>query len=276
MKKYIWLFSIIIFIGNLYSQVLISPYIVYTDENNKVSNFIVQNETEHPYEIAISFMFGYPVSDSTGQIIMKYFENDSAQVHSINNYIRAFPRKFILPPKKRQIVRITIKAPDTLSTGTYWTRMITSSTPFSEQVDTISNGLTARIKFVLNQVTTCIYRVGNAESGLKIVNSRLIPDTGRSILELNLERIGNSPFIGNLLVNICDENGEVIKELNEYIPVYFDLTKRIYLEHSEFDKGKNYIIKITTKNTEREDIPESKLKIISLPDAEISFKIPAE
>ncbi len=256
---------IMIFSYNLYSQILISPYIVYTDEKNKIGNFIVQNESENNYEISISFTFGYPVSDSTGQIVMKYFENDSSQTYSINNYVRAFPKKFILQPKKRQVVRLTIKAPDSLPAGTYWTRIITSAVPYSEQMDTIQSGITARIRFVLNQVTTCLYRVGEAESGVKISNMKILPDSVETQLFIDLERIGNSPFIGNLKIKIKDESGNVVKELSEYIPLYFNLSKRIKIFHNELEKNKKYSIDISVENTEKEDIPESSLKIISLP-----------
>jgi len=266
-------FFVLLFYFNLYSQILISPYIVYTDEKNKVNNFIVQNESNDNYEVSVSFTFGYPVSDSTGQIVMKYFGNDSSQTSSINNYIRVFPKKFILSPKKRQVIRLTVKAPDTLSAGTYWTRIVTSAVPFTEQVDTTHTGITARIKFVLNQVTTCLYRVGDAESGVKILDYKLTPDSNMTILTVNLERIGNSPFIGNLILKVQDEKGNVIKELKEYIPLYFNLMKKIQIDHIDLEKGKKYFLNITAVNTEKEDIPESNLKIIQVPNEKIPFEI---
>jgi hypothetical protein len=266
-------FFVLLFYFNLYSQILISPYIVYTDEKNKVNNFIVQNESNDNYEVSVSFTFGYPVSDSTGQIVMKYFDNDSSQTSSINNYIRAFPKKFILSPKKRQVIRLTVKAPDTLSAGTYWTRIVTSAVPFTEQVDTTHTGITARIKFVLNQVTTCLYRVGDAESGVKILDYKLTPDSNMTILTVNLERIGNSPFIGNLILKVPDEKGNVVKELKEYIPLYFNLMKKIQIDHTDLEKGKKYFLNITAVNTEKEDIPESNLKIIQVPNEKIPFEI---
>ena len=264
---------VLLFYFNLYSQILISPYIVYTDEKNKVNNFIVQNESNDNYEVSVSFTFGYPVSDSSGQIVMKYFDNDSSQTYSINDYIRAFPKKFILQPKKRQVIRLTIKAPDTLPSGTYWTRIVTSAVPYSEHIDTMHRGITARIKFVLNQVTTCLYRVGNAESGVKISDYKINSDTNGTQLIINLERVGNSPFIGNLIFKIKDEKGNVVKEFSEYIPLYFNLMKKIQIDRSNFEKGKKYFINVTAVNTEKEDIPESTLKITSLPNEQIPFEI---
>lgn len=266
----------ILFFGTISGQILISPYIVYTDDKNKVGNFIVQNESENIYEISVSFLFGFPVSDSLGQIVMKYFENDSAHSSSINSYIRAFPKKFFLEPKKRQVVRLTIKAPDTLQSGTYWTRIITSAVPVSEQQDTISKGVTARIKFVLNQVTTCMYRVNPAESGLEVEQAEVFYDSNKINVHVNLKRIGNSPFIGNLLLKIVDEDGKVIKEFSEYIPVYFQLHKRFVLDTDEFENERNYYLIITASNIEKEDIPESTLKIVKIPDEKIFIKIPVD
>lgn len=276
MNKFLFLALCFLLIEKIHSQILISPYIVYTDNENKVGNFIVQNESENNYEISISFMFGYPISDSTGQVVMKYIENDSTALYSINNYVRAFPKKFILEPKKRQVVRLTIKAPDTLKSGTYWTRIITSAVPYSEQSDTITKGITARIKFVLNQVTTCMYRVNPAESGLEIKHTEVVYDSNQVLLNVNMKRIGNSPFIGNLLIKIYDEKGEVIKEFKEYIPVYFELQKKIALDISELKFREKYYAQITAVNIEKEDVPESKLKIVAVPDAKISIQIPAK
>lgn len=272
MKKFFVAFLFFLIQSQVFSQVLISPYILYTSNENRVANFIVQNESDDFYEIGVSFMFGYPTSDSSGQIVMKYLENNDSSKYSINDFIRAFPKKFILPPKKRQIVRITIKAPDTLANGTYWTRIITSATPYSEQPDTVSKGITARIKFVLNQVSTCIYRVDPAESGLVIDSIKVVNDSINTKLLIGLRRIGNSPFIGNLIIKVKDEKGNVLKEMNEYVPVYFNLNKQILLDNSEFEKGKKYFIHFTAVNTEKEDIPESTLKIIEVPDAQILVK----
>ena len=67
---------------------------------------------------------------------------------------------------------MTVRPPDTLNSGTYWTRMVTSSVPTAPPVDTVSQGISAKIRFVLNQVTTVIYRIDSATTGLDITNMR--------------------------------------------------------------------------------------------------------
>ena len=74
MKKFIIIFSLFI-VTSLNAQVIISPYIVYTDVSNRYGSMIVQNESTENYEISISFIFGYPVSDSVGTVSMKYIDS---------------------------------------------------------------------------------------------------------------------------------------------------------------------------------------------------------
>ncbi len=273
MKKiYLLIFSLII-LNQVGAQILISPYIVYTDRQNKFGTFLVQNESDEIYEISVSFIFGYPISDSLGQLSMKYFEQDSSEYYSIAQTLRAFPRKFLLNPKQRQVVRMTVKTPDTLAPGTYWSRILTSATPHAIQSDTVNKGITARIKFVLNQVTTVIYRVDPAEAGIDIKNVSVVVDSSHVKLFHNLIRMGNSPFFGNLFVKILDPDQNVIEEKEEFVSVYFNLTKNVSFDLSKFNSGK-YKAEIKIVLNEKEDIPESNLKPVLPIVRTIDFEIP--
>jgi hypothetical protein len=64
MKKIIFLFLFVS--SSIYSQVIISPYVVYMDQKDRFGTYIVQNKSLEEYEISISFVFGYPVTDSLG------------------------------------------------------------------------------------------------------------------------------------------------------------------------------------------------------------------
>ncbi|MCK5087187.1 MAG: hypothetical protein KAQ90_06685, partial [Melioribacteraceae bacterium] len=64
------LFLIFLISTNILGQVIISPYIIYMDQRERFGTFIVQNESLDEFEINISFVFGYPDSDSLGNISM--------------------------------------------------------------------------------------------------------------------------------------------------------------------------------------------------------------
>ena len=261
MKKFLILFLFLVS-TSLDAQVIISPYIVYTDAGNRYGSMIVQNESTEIYEISISFVFGFPVSDSVGTVSMKYINEPAPDMPSIVDWIRAFPKKFVLTPKQRQIVRMSVRPPAGISEGTYWARIVTSAVPQSTSIDTVNKGVTAKIKFVLNQVTSIFYRTNLAETGIKINNVEVLKDTNKIILRTSVERTNNSPFLGNVAYTLSDSLGNVVKEGKEYISVYFDLVKNITIEFDKrIDPGK-YKAELKFICNEKEDIPESKLKEI--------------
>ncbi len=274
MKKIIIL--ILLTASSIYSQLIISPYVVYMDQKDRFGTFIVQNKSLDEYEVNISFVFGYPVSDSLGSGTMKYIENPADSLPSIASWIRAFPRNFVLVPEQKQIVRMTVRPPTNLEPGTYWTRMITSSTPKAPPIDTLKEGISAKIKFVLNQITTVVYRVNDATTGLDVDDLTINSDTTNLKIYVGLNREGNSAFFGNMVTRIFNSNGDTVKVKEDFIQVYYNLNKRIDISLEGISEG-NYRAEVEITFNEKEDIPESRL----VPNQyvyrkEISFSYPLQ
>ncbi len=244
------------------------------DEQNKFGSMIVQNESLEPYEISISFIFGYPISDSLGNRTMNYEQNPTDEMPSINNWVKAFPKKFILKPKERQTVRLMIRPPMGIAPGTYWTRIVTSSSPVESAVDSSTNGVSAKLKFVLNQVTTAIYRKSEAITNLSISDPKIILDTNNTYQILYpLKREGNSPFFGFFNLKIYDEMDQIVIDERDYLSVYFDLIRN-YLLPNEIVKSGKYRAEMEIEFNEKEDIPESKLPPIPNIINKFEFSIP--
>ncbi len=256
MKKYI--FIILFITSTIYSQVIISPYIVYMDKKDRFGTFIVQNKSFEEYEINISFIFGYPDADSLGNGTMTYIENPADSLPSIANWVRAFPRNFILVPEQKQIVRMTVRPEGYVEPGTYWTRMVTSSTPKSIPVDTLEEGISAKIRFVLNQVTTVVYRVETATTALELENMYMQSDSANLQMFVDLNREGNSAYFGNMITRLFNEQGDTVAVNESFIQVYFDMKKRIDFPLENLTEGK-YRIEIEILFNEKGDIPESRL-----------------
>ncbi len=167
-----------------------------------------------------------------------------------------------------------IKPPRDLNAGTYWTRIVTSSSPIQTSVDSSSRGVSAKLKFVLNQVTTAIYRKGEAFTDLEINEPKLYLDSTNTYqLLYPVKRKGNSPFFGFLKCRVYDDNNKLVLEEKDYISIYFDLIRNYVLKKEIFSSGK-YKAELEVEFNEWEDIPESKL----LPKANIihsfEFSIP--
>lgn len=252
------IFLLVLTASSIYSQVIISPYIVYMDQKDRFGTFIVQNKSLEEYEINISFVFGYPITDSLGNGTMKYIENPADSLPSIATWIRAFPRTFVLVPEQKQIVRMTVRPPAYLEPGTYWTRMVTSSTPKAPPIDTLKEGISAKVRFVLNQVTTVVYRVGEANTGLNMDSLQVQSDSLNLQLFVGLNREGNSAFFGNMTTRLFNDIGDTVSVKEDFVQVYYDLNKRVDIPLEGLTEG-NYKAEVEIKFNEKEDIPESRL-----------------
>lgn len=274
-KKIIFtIFILITFSVQIYSQVILSPYVVYMDETNKYGSLVVQNESFDSYEISISFIFGYPVSDSLGTRTMNYVSNPSLEDPSITSWIKVFPRKFVLAPKERQTVRLLVKPPKNIKDGSYWTRIVTQSTPIDEQKDSTTTGVSAKIKFVLNQITTAIFRKGNASTGLQISDVKLYKDsTDTQQILYSLKREGNSPFFGNFNLKVYNSLGDLVKEESDYASIYVDFVRNYVLQKEDFKPGK-YRAELEIVFNEKEDIPKSKMEQMPPIENKFEFIIP--
>lgn len=256
MKKYLLL--LIALPSILWGQIIISPYVVFTDQQNKFGSYIVQNESLESYEISVSFVFGYPVSDSVGNVTMYYSEDPKIEEYSCVDWVRAFPRKFVLEPKQKQTVRMSVSSPDTIIDGTYWARIVTTSAPLSVASDSVGTGITAQIKFVLNQVTTLLYRKGEADTRIAVSDVKTVKDSVSIDVMVDLERLGNSPFFGNVTTTVYDSTGVKIDVHEEYLTLYHSLRKKYSFEADKFESG-TYKAEVKVMFNEKVDIPESKL-----------------
>lgn len=253
MKKF---YLLLLLIPNLiFAQIIISPYVVYLDNKNQFANMIVQNESDEPYEIGISFKFGFPVSDSLGNLTMKYIDEPTSEYPSILNYVRAFPKKFVLNPRQKQLIGLSIKPPQNLEDGTYWVRIVTSSTKQKTQplLDTNNQNLNAQINFVLNQITTMLYRTENASTGIEVIDTKYYKSPDKLDVVTSLKRLGNSPFFGDVTVMLYDANNNLIKTDTQHVKVFYDLFVKNSFNLSELPKGK-YRAEIKVNHNEKEDI----------------------
>jgi hypothetical protein len=272
MKNSILLFAILFSI-NTYSQVIISPHILYTDTKDRFGTFYVQNESNQIYEVDISFIFGYPVTDSVGNATMKYIEDPDSTLPSIINWIKAFPRKFLLNPKQRQVVRMAVSSPSNIKAGTYWSRIVTSATPQSIPTDTLGEGVRAQIKFVLNQITTFLYRVDPTTTGIEVKDFNTEIDSSNLNIYAQLVRIGNSPFFGTVTVVVSNNKAEIILEEEQDLSNYFELVKKFRFPIEKFTPGE-YKIELTITSNEKKDFPESRLQPILPITKQLILKIP--
>lgn len=242
MNKFLKISAISLLIGvgfalKLNAQVVIYPTRVYIDHPSRFGTYYVLNKSQQKQEVTISTKFGYPVSDSLGNLHMDYTDSSAAKSYSANPWVRIFPKKFILNPGHRQVVKLLVSPKGKTRDQVYWTRLITKVRPVGNSVDTAKSATNMHIIFVVNYVTTILYQNGNIQPDPEITNiSQTVDSTGVN-LYTDVRRTGNTPFIGKIRFKVSDKTGKVIVSETNPIEVYFDMVKHFKIPRNKLKPG---------------------------------------
>ncbi|HKJ46995.1 MAG TPA: hypothetical protein VJ991_14275 [Balneolales bacterium] len=267
---------LIVFMLSFYSssiaQIVVFPTTVIVSKSNRFGTFYVTNKSQDPQQITISYKFGYPTSDSLGNIYMQYSDSIASQKYSCAKWLKSYPSKFILPPGQKQTIRMLISPPSNIHDGVYWTRLVTNSKPQVNFPDTTKNGVVTHIVFAVDHVTSILFRNGKANPHVQILSLKTHRDQqGNMQFLAKLHRDGNAPFLGNTVLQIYDSNGKLVRTFNEPIAVYFDITKEFTLDTNKYSAGK-YTARLTL-NSQRDVLANHPMLKTSTITKKIAFKL---
>ncbi|MCL4510967.1 MAG: hypothetical protein M1470_07855 [Bacteroidetes bacterium] len=273
MKKILSVLVIALSVSVAQAQVIVAPTILFMSDQSRFGTFIVMNRSNTLQEVSISFKFGFPESDSLGNIYMQYDDSLMAQKYSCQSWVRGFPQKFIVNPGQQQVVRLLVVPPPNIPDGEYWTRLVTSSTPQAKVIDTVKTGITANITFVLQQVTTIIYRKGNVNTSVSLPDIRVAQDSASLNLYADIHRGGNSPFFGKISAVVNDKVGNKVYSEEEVIAVYKDdMVIRFSVPLSKLPQG-TYTANVKLES-ERTDIAEENMLRTVPVEKTVTFSVP--
>ncbi len=272
MKKTLPLFLVLVSVLVARAQVIVAPTLLFMSDQSRFGTFIVLNRSNTPQEISISFKFGYPESDSLGNITMQYNDSLMAAKHSCQTWLRGFPEKFIINPGQQQVVRLLVTAPQGIPDGEYWTRLVTSSTPQAQTIDTVKTGITANITFVLQQVTTVIYKKGYVNTSVEIPEISSMTDSSSVVILAKVLRGGNSPYFGKMVGSVVDRAGNTVYSGGEIVAIYPDtMMVKFAVPLSKLRSG-TYTAEITLVS-ERSDITANDLLKVPAVEKKLSFVV---
>ena len=272
MKKTLSALLLLLLVTVARAQVIVAPTILFMSDQSRFGTFIVMNRSNTPQEISISFKFGYPESDSLGNVEMQYDDSLMAREHSCQPWLNGFPQKFIVNPGQQQVVRLLVSPPADIPDGEYWTRLITSSTPQAKTIDTVRNGITANITFVLQQVTTVLYKKGYVNTSVDVSELRAVPDSSSTDLLAFVSRGGNSPFFGKMSAVVKDKAGNTVYSSQEVLAIYPNsMVVKFSVPQSELRSG-TYTAEVKLES-ERNDIPGDDLLRVPTVEKTLTFNV---
>ncbi len=230
---------------NLNAQVSIAPSTVFINDQTNIGTLYVSNRSDEPQEVTIDFAFGYPSSDAEGNLVMNYEDSVAFAQYAINDWIRVFPRSFVLGPRQQQTVRFQVRPQPQAADGVYWTRVKILANPQSADIDLAAEeGITTRITFRFEQIIGAFYRKGNATTGLNITNVEVRKEDSRIVLLPHLQRTGNAPFIGSVYARMYDSMGNMVKERQSTTTAYFEEVRRFDIDTEGLAPGE-YRVELT-------------------------------
>jgi hypothetical protein len=172
--------------------------------------------------------------------------------------VRAFPRTFILPAKQQRTVRVQVKPSPGMKDGFYFTRAKILAKPQTADVDKpVSDGVSTKISFNFEQIIPAFYKRGKVNTGLKINNIDISQKDTILIFKVQLDRLGEAPFIGSINAKILDNKGKTIETFQSSTTAYFNVLRRFEMNVAKVTPG-SYKLEVTFE-TKRGDMAAADL-----------------
>ncbi len=209
--------------------VLVAPHYLVMDHRTRSGSVTVYNPGNDPIEVTIGTMFGYPVTDSTGEFLL--YTPETTDSTSATGWVEAFPRRLTLAPRERQTVRLLGRPPAGLKDGEYWTRLVVTAkggtVPVSGGSDStgIQVGLTLEVRTIL----PVFYRKGKPTTAATISNVRTEMVGDSLEIRAQLERQGSAAFIGTLRGSLVDSTGKTVSTFSSPLAVYYNIDPRFMM-----------------------------------------------
>jgi hypothetical protein len=207
--------------------VSVSPMSVFMSHTNRTATITLYNPNPLPEEIDISFAFGYPQSDSAGEVSVPLSGVSPEGEPSAVPWLRAFPRRLVLQPGQQQVVRILAQPPAGLEDGEYWSRILVTATggrpPVEQQIQ-------PDVRVAINMRTIIVaslnYRKGRLATGVAVRQASAVRFAEGLQITLDMERQGEAAYLGRVRLDLLDAEGRVVHQEDDVLSVYRTLRRR--------------------------------------------------
>jgi hypothetical protein len=235
-----------------FNVVTISPTTILMSSRDRSASVELYNGEDSPTAVELSVAYGYPISDSLGRIDVRILDTVPVGEPSAAAWLRLNPRRVLLQPKQRQLVRVDVYPPPAIPVGEYWARLLVRSRAASspaEAADT-RHARQSRMKIETVSITALNYRNGRVTSGVQVDSAAARMTDSTASLTLDLQRSGNAAYLGRLSVEMMSTRGQVLDQVSEDIAVYRTL-RRVFTFSRSDRSASTFRYRLTT---DRDDL----------------------
>jgi hypothetical protein len=234
--------------------VTVSPTAVYISSRNPSALLTLINTGTRPEEIELSIGFGYPVSDSAGVLRVDIVDTAASGEPSLISYLRVFPRRLVLQPGQRQVVRVMVAMPASAADGEYWGRVLVKSRGGEPPIEQNQGSVRMQLSLETTFATAVFFHKGEVKTGVTLpaVSAHRMGDSVQ--FTLDLKREGNGAFLGHIHAELLNAAGASVAEVDDVAAVYRTLRRRFVLRTGAALPAGAYTVRYLV-DTDRPDLP---------------------
>jgi P pilus assembly chaperone PapD len=234
--------------------VTVSPTAVYISSRNPSAMLTLINTGSRPEEIELGIGFGYPVSDTAGVLRVDIVDNAAAGEPSLTSFLRVFPRRLVLQPGQRQVVRVMVAMPAGAADGEYWGRVLVKSRGGEPPIEQSQGNVRMQLSLETTFATAVFFHKGDVTTGVSLpfVDARRQGDSVQ--FTLDLKREGTGAFLGRIHAELLNTKGATVAEVEDVAAVYRVLRRRFTLRTGAPLPPGAYTVRYVV-DTERPDLP---------------------
>jgi P pilus assembly chaperone PapD len=217
--------------AQLCGGVLVAPTVVFLSDDSRTSRITVQNLGDKPEEVSVFLSFGIPVNDSLGDVSVRLQDSAVTDPNSCLEWVKAFPRRLILPPNASQVIRFVANPPRELADGEYWARVVVKSQEADPTIPKAVGGdqITTRLNMVMQTAIMLKYRRGEVFCALELgpTQTRILDNQVEVVVDT--KNVGNASYVGMLNCRVVDAQGKEVASRGVQLAVYRELRRRVLI-----------------------------------------------
>ena len=242
--------------ANLTAGVLVAPTVVFLSSDARTGRMTLQNLGDKPEEVSVFFSFGLPTADSLGDVSVRLQDTAVTDPKACIDWVKAFPRRLILPPNATQVVRFVANPPRDLPDGEYWARIVIKSQEANPNIPapTGDDQITTRLNMVMQTAIMLKYRHRDVFCELEVNEATATYGDKTVEVMIDTKNVGNASYIGMLNCRLIDASEREVAVKNTQLAVYRDLRRRVVIPIPEGDFVRPFRVELEITGKGRTDI----------------------
>lgn len=235
--------------------VVVAPHAVFIDHATRAGSITLYNPGEEPVEVSVSFAFGYPTTDSAGNVSVELSDSTPPGEPGAAAWLQAFPRRVTVGQQQRQTIRLLASPPANLPNGEYWARIVVGAKGGKVPVVGVpdSAAITVGLTLEIRTVISVVYRKGQLTTGVTLapISAGYAHDSVH--VRLPLTRTGTAAYLGTARVSVVNSAGDPVGQDERAVAVYHALNPRLTVPVGTLAPG-SYTVRVSVY-TDRVDLP---------------------